>query len=199
MDCRRVTWLSPIPQPICPTNTCAHCPKIPKCEAPKTRLLQFGPDLNVLPVSPLDKTVWEPPAVGGPPPPDTRESKPYCPVVPRRYYDYSLDNVQPNPEFRYRWKNETCALPSKLTGYKTLPFARPIPKYMGFKPMFPHPVPKPHPSPTTIELTSTMREQLRCPHPCDATPYRHGNNILCVSQLHPYTPFSAAVKVTNTW
>ena len=39
--------------------------------------------------------------------------------------------------------------------------ARPIPKYMGFKPMFPHPVPKPHPSPTTIELTATMKEQLR--------------------------------------
>ena len=39
--------------------------------------------------------------------------------------------------------------------------ARPIPKYMGFKPMFPHPIPKPHPSPTTIELTSTMRETLK--------------------------------------
>jgi len=34
-----------------------------------------------------------------------------------------LDNVQPNPEFRYRWKNETCAAPTRLTGYKTLPLS----------------------------------------------------------------------------
>jgi len=39
----------------------------------------------------------------------------------------------------------------------------------------------------------------RCPDPCDAPPYRRGNSILCVSQLHPYIPFSAAAKVTNTW
>jgi len=43
------------------------------------------------------------------------------------------------------------------------------------------------------------RSGCRCPRPCDASPYRRGNSIMCVSQLHPYTPFSAAVKVTNTW
>jgi len=76
-------------QPICPTNTCAHCPKIPKCEAPKTRLLQFGSDLNVLPVPAVDKAVWERPSVGGPPSPDTIDSKPFCPVLARRFYDHS--------------------------------------------------------------------------------------------------------------
>ena len=41
----------------------------------------------------------------------------------------------------------------------------------------------------------------RCPKPCDAvcTPYRRSNTLMCVSQLHPYTPFSAAAKITNTW
>ena len=38
--------------------------------------------------------------------------------------------------------------------------ARPIPKYMGFQPRFPHPVPKPHPTPTTIELMP-MKDQLQ--------------------------------------
>jgi len=80
-------------QPICPTTTCAHCPRLPTCDAPRTRLLQFGNDLDVLPVAPLDKAVWQPPTVGGPPPPDSREPKPYCPVVPRRYYDYSYAAV----------------------------------------------------------------------------------------------------------
>ena len=76
-------------QPICPTNTCSHCPKIPNCDAPKTRLLHFGSDLNVLPVPPLDKAAWEPPTMTA-----TTEPKPFCPVVPRRYYDYSY--VQSN-------------------------------------------------------------------------------------------------------
>jgi len=36
---------------------------------------------------------------------------------------YRLDDVHPRPEYRYRWKNETCAGPAKLTGYKSLPLS----------------------------------------------------------------------------
>ena len=76
-------------QPICPTNTCSRCPNIPRCDAPKTRLLQFGSDLNVLPVAPLDKhaAVWQPPPRLAD---DSDETpKPFCPVQPRKFYDNS--------------------------------------------------------------------------------------------------------------
>lgn len=77
-------------QPICPAKTCAGCPVIPSCEAPKTRLLQFGPDLDVLPVTPPcpERTVAEPtrpPTIRG----AAGSSKMLCPAMPKRYYDDS--------------------------------------------------------------------------------------------------------------
>lgn len=163
MDCKRVTWLSPIPQPQCPTPMCAACPQISTCGPSKTRPLTMGADFNIIPVAPLCQApaclaranVAHPVgAVQSPP-------KALCVANPKRYYDDTVDRINNLAEYKYRWKNETCSGPDRLSGYKTLPFARPIPRYDGFKPRFPHPLPKAHPSPVTIELTSTMKEQYR--------------------------------------
>lgn len=68
---------------------CVGCQKIPSCEAPKTRLLQFGPDLNVLPVAPPSPERMETAAMPTEPTSVAGSSKKLCPAAPRRYYDDS--------------------------------------------------------------------------------------------------------------
>lgn len=95
--------------------------------------------------------------------------------------------------------DSTTKIKERLTGYKTLPYALPIPKYMGFRPLFAHPYPPIHRH-QNCDTKQKVETKTHCPLECQSCEVREKyTRDFCTSQLHPYKVPSQAEKITRTW
>jgi len=87
-----------------------------------------------------------------------------------------------------------------LTGYKTIGYAMGIPGWTGFRPRFPHPLPKLPRLPGCPDHVPAENNTYCCPEGCKlCTPVEPGKPALCVAQVHPYISFNQADKIIRTW